>query len=71
MHEPGVLFLDEPTSGLDPLARRAFWRLINQLADAGTAILVTTQHYLEEEAEQCNCLGMMVAGESGRRGFAQ
>jgi len=61
MHEPGVLFLDEPTSGVDPLARRAFWRMINQLADAGTAILVTT-HYLEE-AEQCNRLGMMVAGE--------
>ena len=61
MHEPGVLFLDEPTSGVDPLARRAFWSLINRLADAGTAILVTT-HYLEE-AEQCNRLGMMVAGE--------
>lgn len=61
MHEPEVLFLDEPTSGVDPLARRAFWRLINKLADNGTAILVTT-HYLEE-AEQCNRLGMMVAGE--------
>jgi ABC-2 type transport system ATP-binding protein len=61
MHEPGVLFLDEPTSGCDPVARRAFWQLINRLADAGTAILVTT-HYLEE-AEQCNRLGMMVAGE--------
>jgi ABC-2 type transport system ATP-binding protein len=56
-----VLFLDEPTSGVDPLARRAFWRMINQLADRGTAILVTT-HYLEE-AEQCNRLGFMVAGE--------
>ncbi len=61
MHEPNVLFLDEPTSGVDPLARRAFWRMINRLADAGTAILVTT-HYLEE-AEQCNRLGFMVAGE--------
>ena len=61
MHEPEVLFLDEPTSGVDPLARRAFWRMINKLADNGTAILVTT-HYLEE-AEQCNRLGMMVAGE--------
>jgi ABC-2 type transport system ATP-binding protein len=61
MHEPGVLFLDEPTSGVDPLARRAFWRMINQLADAGAAVLVTT-HYLEE-AEQCNRLGFMVAGE--------
>jgi ABC-2 type transport system ATP-binding protein len=60
MHEPNVLFLDEPTSGVDPLARRAFWALINELADAGTAILVTT-HYLDE-AEQCNRIGLMVAG---------
>jgi drug efflux transport system ATP-binding protein len=61
MHEPRVLFLDEPTSGVDPIARRAFWAMINHLADRGTAILVTT-HYLEE-AEQCNRLGFMVAGE--------
>ncbi len=61
LHEPGILFLDEPTSGVDPLARRSFWTMINRLADAGTAILVTT-HYLEE-AEQCNRLGFMVAGE--------
>ncbi|PWT95382.1 MAG: ABC transporter ATP-binding protein [Blastocatellia bacterium] len=61
MHEPSVLFLDEPTSGVDPLARRAFWKMINSLADRGVAVLVTT-HYLEE-AEQCNRLGFMVAGE--------
>ena len=35
--------------------------MINQLADRGVAVLVTT-HYLEE-AEQCNRLGFMVAGE--------
>ena len=69
MHEPRVLFLDEPTSGVDPLARRAFWRMINRLADMGTAILVTT-HYLEE-AEQCNRLGFMVAGELVAEGSAQ
>lgn len=66
MHEPSVLFLDEPTSGVDPLARRAFWSMINRLADAGTAILVTT-HYLEE-SEQCNRLGLMVAGEVAAEG---
>jgi ABC-2 type transport system ATP-binding protein len=60
MHEPTVLFLDEPTSGVDPIARRAFWSMIDQLAEAGTAVLVTT-HYLEE-AEQCNRLGFMAAG---------
>jgi ABC-2 type transport system ATP-binding protein len=61
MHEPSVLFLDEPTSGVDPLARRAFWKMINSFADRGVAVLITT-HYLEE-AEQCNRLGFMVAGE--------
>src|SRR5262249_41329974 len=44
MHEPSVLFLDEPTSGVDPLARRAFWKMINNFADCCMAILVTT-HY--------------------------
>jgi ABC-2 type transport system ATP-binding protein len=44
----------------DPLARRSFWKMINELADRNVAILVTT-HYLEE-AEQCNNLGFMVEG---------
>lgn len=66
MHEPDVLFLDEPTSGVDPLARRQLWKLIRQLAAKGTAILVTT-HFLEE-AEHCNNLAFMVAGEIVARG---
>jgi ABC-2 type transport system ATP-binding protein len=61
MHEPEAIFLDEPTSGVDPLARRAMWRMINEFADRGAGIVVVT-HYLEE-AEQCNSLGFMVAGE--------
>ena len=61
MHEPTVLFLDEPTSGVDPLARREMWGLIRQLAEHGTAVLVTT-HFLEE-AENCNQMCFMAAGE--------
>ncbi|HEY6307432.1 MAG TPA: ATP-binding cassette domain-containing protein [Candidatus Angelobacter sp.] len=61
MHEPEAIFLDEPTSGVDPLARRAMWRMINEFADRGAGIVVVT-HYLEE-AEQCNRIGFMVAGE--------
>src|SRR4030095_11328705 len=61
MHEPEAIFLDDPTSGVDPLARRDMWRMINQFADRGAGIVVVT-HYLEE-AEQCNRLGFMVAGE--------
>ena len=61
LHEPSILFLDEPTSGVDPLARRQFWDLINQLAQGGTTILVST-HYMEE-AEYCNRLVLMNRGK--------
>ncbi len=60
LHEPAILFLDEPTSGVDPSARRQFWDLINQLAEDGTTVLVST-HYMEE-AEYCNRLVLMNRG---------
>jgi ABC-2 type transport system ATP-binding protein len=61
MHEPEILFLDEPTSGVDPMARREFWDVINALSGAGVTVLVTT-HFMEE-AEYCDRLAIMVAGE--------
>jgi ABC-2 type transport system ATP-binding protein len=44
---PPVMFLDEPTAGLDPASRLAMWAAVEQLTDAGTTVLLTTQ-YLEE-----------------------
>jgi len=61
MHEPEILFLDEPTSGVDPLARREFWARINALAAQGVTVMVTT-HFMEE-AEYCDRIAIMVAGE--------
>ncbi len=61
MHEPEILFLDEPTSGVDPVARREFWSHINAFAQSGVTVLVTT-HFMEE-AEYCDRLAIMAAGE--------
>ncbi len=60
VHRPQLLFLDEPTSGVDPQARRAFWDMIYNLAEAGATIFVST-HYMDE-AEHCGRLGIMNRG---------
>ena len=44
---PPAVFLDEPTTGLDPASRLAMWAAVEQLANSGTTVLLTTQ-YLEE-----------------------
>ena len=61
MHEPEIIFLDEPTSGVDPLARREFWARINALSARGVTVMVTT-HFMEE-AEYCDRIAIMAAGE--------
>jgi ABC-2 type transport system ATP-binding protein len=61
IHRPGLLLLDEPTAGVDPKARRDFWDQIHELAAEGVTTLAST-HYMDE-AEHCNKLAYIAAGE--------
>lgn len=60
IHDPEILFLDEPTGGVDPKTRRNFWDMINEAAESGTTVFVTT-HYMDE-AEYCDRVSIMVDG---------
>ena len=60
IHDPEILFLDEPTGGVDPKTRRNFWDMINEAAQSGMTIFVTT-HYMDE-AEYCDRVSIMVDG---------
>ncbi|WP_415102078.1 ABC transporter ATP-binding protein [Nocardioides sp.] len=58
--EPGLLVLDEPTVGLDPVLRQELWTIFHQLADAGTAVLVSS--HVMDEADRCDRLLLMRDG---------
>jgi drug efflux transport system ATP-binding protein len=60
LHQPRVLFLDEPTAGVDVHHRGLFWELIQDEAQAGVTVFVTT-HFLEE-ADYCDWICFIDAG---------
>lgn len=47
---PGILLLDEPFTGLDPVAQKALQKLLLQLSERGTTIIVSSHLLLELEA---------------------
>lgn len=60
LSDPDLYLLDEPTVGLDPVLRRDLWGLFHRLADAGTAVLVSS--HVMDEAERCDRLLLMREG---------
>jgi len=62
MHRPSVLLLDEPTTGLDPGARRDLWQYLQELRNQERVSVIVTTH-LMEEAERCDRLAILNAGE--------
>ena len=59
--DPPVIFLDEPTTGLDPQARLDVWRTVEQLAERGTTVLLTTQ-YLDEAEHLADRIAILHGG---------
>jgi ABC-2 type transport system ATP-binding protein len=59
--EPKVIFLDEPTTGLDPEGRMEVWRVIEDLAQQGTTVLLTTQ-YLDEAEQLADQIAILHGG---------
>ena len=59
--DPRIIFLDEPTTGLDPQGRIEVWQVIQNLADSGTTVLLTTQ-YLEEAEKLADRIAILHEG---------
>jgi ABC-2 type transport system ATP-binding protein len=61
LHRPRILFLDEPTAGVDVHNRALFWERIQEEADGGVTVFVTT-HFLDE-AEYCDRVAFIDQGK--------
>jgi ABC-2 type transport system ATP-binding protein len=62
VNDPDLLFLDEPTTGIDPVGRRALWGVLEDLADGGTTIVLTT-HYMAEADRLGDRVGLLADGQ--------
>ena len=60
LHRPRLLLLDEPTAGVDVQSRALFWDIIQEEAEHGVTVLVTT-HFLEE-VDYCDRVCCIDAG---------
>jgi ABC-2 type transport system ATP-binding protein len=62
VNEPRILILDEPTAGVDIEIRRSMWSFVEEIANQGTTIILTT-HYLEEAEQLCKNIAIIDHGE--------
>lgn len=62
VHDPDVVLLDEPTAGVDPQSRNSLLDMVQELKEAGKAIVYTT-HYMEEAQKLCDRVGIVDHGK--------
>ncbi|WP_421014650.1 ATP-binding cassette domain-containing protein [Glutamicibacter creatinolyticus] len=65
-----LLILDEPTSGLDPLMERVFQHAVQEAAERGTAVLLSS-HLLAEVEKLCSHVTIIRDGRSVESGTLQ
>jgi len=61
VNDPDLLFLDEPTTGIDPAGRQSLWSLLEELADGGTTIVLTS-HSMTEIQRLADRVGLLQDG---------
>ena len=61
-HAPELAVLDEPTSGLDPLVQEAFYEVVRELRDRGTAVFLSS-HLLSEVEKVCGRVAIVRGGK--------
>ncbi len=62
-----LYILDEPTSGLDPLMEKAFQTCVQEVADRGAAVLLSS-HILAEVEKLCDNVTIIRAGRAVKSG---
>ncbi len=62
-HEPDLLVVDEPFSGLDPLNTRLVKQIIQEQADVGKTVIMSTHQMYQVEA-MCNRIVLIDRGHS-------
>ena len=63
IHEPQLLFLDEPFSGLDPLNTQQFHDLIQEMAQEGKYIILSS-HQMSTVEEYCREITLLHKGRA-------
>ncbi|HLU82831.1 MAG TPA: ABC transporter ATP-binding protein [Trueperaceae bacterium] len=58
---PEILILDEPASGMDPLSLHLVHSVLQQAAQAGAAVLIST-HHLDEVVAYCTRVAILEEG---------
>ena len=61
-HNPSVLFLDEPTAGLDVPSRLELHKLMRELKEVGTTIVLAT-HDMAEAEKMADRLAILLCGK--------